>query len=261
MSSRRSRLFAVVAALLFFPGAAISVRAQTPDPHYASPRIAPLVRQSTFVHGYLHGYEEGFSMADLDMQMAREPGDPSRRKQARKATGYRAEFGSRASFDAGYKQGLRVGYADGMAGRAFRAVDQLERVMQLRADAGAAAPPMAPPRPMVPRVSAVLDGLALSYIVPPAGTPRREASPASHASVFDQGFSKGYSSGQHRGLGDARGALPFAAPLSTCPPNVHPKHPSGEFCTGYVRGYALGYSDGYVNVARPAELETAARSK
>ena len=254
------RLWPAVAALLFL--LSICARAETPDPHYASPRIAPLVRQSAFVHGYLHGYEEGFSIADLDLQMGRAPRNPGKMREARAAFRYRSEFGPRGSFEAGFHQGLRVGYADGMAGRAFRAVDQIQRVMQLEADARPVTPPVAPPKPMVPHISAVLDGVASRYVVPPAKPPRQEPSPAPHASVFDQGFSSGYGSGQQQGLADARISLPSASLRSTCPPGPPASHSSRqEFCTAYVRGYALGYSDGYVNVAQPASAEAVAQSK
>jgi hypothetical protein len=109
--------------------AATFAGAQTnPDSHYLAPRTQAMARQSVFVHGYLHGYEEGFHLADLDIQMGRGVRDINRCKDARQADGYRHEFGDKHFFQVGYREGLRVGYGDGAAGRAFRAVDEIEAI-------------------------------------------------------------------------------------------------------------------------------------
>ncbi len=89
-------------------------------------RTSAIVHRSVFVHGYLHGYEEGFHLADLDLQMGRSMGDVGKRKEAREGFDYRPEFGDKHFFELGYREGLRIGYNDGIAGRNFRAYDQLQ---------------------------------------------------------------------------------------------------------------------------------------
>ena len=44
--------------------------------------------------------------------------------------GYSGELGPKKSFDAGFQEGLKAGYADGYAGRIFRAVDTLRLISQ-----------------------------------------------------------------------------------------------------------------------------------
>ena len=78
---------------------------QATDPHFAVPRISAIVRQSVFAHGYLHGYEEGFHLADVDIQMGRKAREVSKIKRAKNLAGYRREFGPRSSFESGYRQG------------------------------------------------------------------------------------------------------------------------------------------------------------
>ncbi len=91
---------------------------QSADPHLVAARLTPICRRSAFLHGYLHGYERGFQAADLDLQMGRTRLEPPPANDS----GYRPEFGDKGLFRAGYKSGLLTGYADGAAGRRFRAV-------------------------------------------------------------------------------------------------------------------------------------------
>ncbi|MGZ4831389.1 MAG: hypothetical protein ACXVZQ_00585 [Terriglobales bacterium] len=113
----------LVTALL---AAGLATAAESADPHYSCPRTGAIARRSAFVHGYLHGYEQGFHLADVDIQLGRSARDIRRAKEAKESEGYRHVFGDKHSFQAGFREGLRVGYADGCAGRAFRAVDQVE---------------------------------------------------------------------------------------------------------------------------------------
>ncbi len=260
----RTPFITIGAVLLLLGACLVSLAAETPDPHYASPRTSSVVRQSTFLHGYLHGYEDGYSLADIDLQLAREPRNPAKIKEAHASTGYRDEFGPHRVFDAGFLEGFRVGYADSLAGRVFRAVDVIRRVMDLPVDPVAAAePPRKPlaPQPRVPHVSALFDQVAphsLAGLLPKLLD--RNTLPG--ASPFDEGFSGGYSSGRRRGLADARSALPFATQTATCPAALSRRNSGSEPCTAYVRGFAMGYSDGYVNVAMPeASAASSAQSK
>jgi hypothetical protein len=97
--------------------------AQT-DSHFVSPNLRVICRDSAFVHGYLHGYEEGFHIADLRLYA---PGlsfnPPEVGKKDVKA--YRSEFGNKNFFRAGYRYGFQNGYADGISGRAFRALGRI----------------------------------------------------------------------------------------------------------------------------------------
>jgi hypothetical protein len=74
------------------------------------------------VHGYVHGYEEGFHIADLRLYAPRYAFNPPELdKKDEKA--YRPEFGEKKFFRSGYRYGFGSGYADGMAGRKFRALE------------------------------------------------------------------------------------------------------------------------------------------
>jgi hypothetical protein len=205
----------LVAALLTIAAAASAQKA--PDPHYAANRTSAIAHKSVFVHGYLHGYEEGFHVADLDVHMGRGPRDISKCKEARDAAGYRREFGNKRVFENGYREGVRVGYADGVAGRTFRAVSELE---------------------------------AIGTVAPDAASPD---------TTFDQGFSAGYTSGQHQGLEDGRRNVTFTPPLAACPPLPAKAPDQQTFCAAYVGGYRVGYADGFTNVARRGTTQAEAR--
>lgn len=192
----------------------------TSDSHYLALRTQAIARQSVFVHGYLHGYEEGFHLADLDIQMGRSARDIGKCKEARETEGYRREFGDKHFFQVGYREGMRVGYADGMSGRSFRAVDQIDAIS-----------------------AASLDGAS-----PDAGR------------VFDQGFSLGYATGQRQGLQDGRRNPNFTPPLPACPPQPPRRADESTFCSAYAGGYRVGYADGFSNVARQATAQVESRA-
>jgi hypothetical protein len=210
--------FALLVATLLTIATTASAQ-KTVDSHYAAHRTSAIAHKSVFVHGYLHGYEEGFHLADLDIHMGRGVRDVSKCKEARDAAGYHREFGNKRVFESGYREGVRVGYADGVAGRAFRAVDELEAI-------GPAAPDAAEVRP---------------------------------DATFDQGFSAGYTSGQHQGLEDGRRNVTFTPPLAACPPVPAKAPDQQTFCAAYAGGYRVGYADGYTNVARRGTAQAEAR--
>lgn len=196
------RVALLIASLLFSP--LLAAGDKPPDPHYLAKCTRAVARKSVFVHGYLHGYEEGFHFADLDMQMGRSARDISKSKEARDS-GYRHEFGDKHFFQHGYFQGLRVGYADAMAGRAFRAINQLQAI-------GEVAPPGAEVRP---------------------------------DPVFDQGFSQGYLSGQRQGLQDGRRDATSTPPVAACPAMPAQVHQSfcAAYIGGYRIGYSDGFTN------------------
>jgi len=97
-------------------------RSSPPEPHFSSASLSGICRSSAFVHGYVHGYEEGFHIADLRLYAPRYAFNPPELdKKDEKA--YRPEFGDKAFFRSGYRYGFGSGYADGMAGRKFRALE------------------------------------------------------------------------------------------------------------------------------------------
>ena len=121
---------ALLATLLL--AAVTAAAGNAPDDHYLAARTSALVHKSVFIHGYLHGYELGFHLADIDLQMGRGVRDLGKCKEGRDAVGFRREFGDKRLFEFGYREGVRVGYADGISGRSFRAI----RRSQLEARAG-----------------------------------------------------------------------------------------------------------------------------
>ncbi len=125
-------------ALLVFTllAAGFALAQNSPDHHYSASRTQDITRKSVFVHGYLHGYEEGFHLADMDIQLGRGSRVIDKCHEARKAEGYRREFGDKQFFQRGFREGLRVGYADGMAGRAFRAFQQIDSIAVTSPEAG-----------------------------------------------------------------------------------------------------------------------------
>jgi len=87
---------------------------------------AALFARSAFAHGYLHGYEQGFHSADQDIHTGHTYLLPVLRSTERKLrSSYRTDFGDRALYMAGFREGARAGYDDGVAGRAFRAIGPL----------------------------------------------------------------------------------------------------------------------------------------
>ena len=83
----------------------------------------PLLQQSIFAHGFMHGYEDGFRMADSDYQIGRRPRPIETTAQYKRADqAYRNSFGNRDEFRQGYREGLRSGYGDSIHNRKYRAV-------------------------------------------------------------------------------------------------------------------------------------------
>ncbi len=181
------------------------------DPHLSTDRARALYNKSAFLHGYMHGYEEGFHCADLDLQMARGFRDVRASRQYKKPSGYHSSFGDKHLFEAGYRKGLFVGYTDGYAGRNFRAV---ALVRQAAGD--------------------LLD---------------KDDPQLKPDKIFDDGLLKGYESGQNRGLQDGRAEVGFRSPAADCdvPIPGSSSRFQGEFCDAFRRGYLIGYSDGYTN--------------
>lgn len=97
------------------------------DPHLTD-TAAALYQRSAFAHGYLHGYEQGFHLGDLDIQMGHFLPGVRAHHDERPDSHYRPAFGDRDLFNEGFKLGLRSGYADSIGGHEFRAIAELRKV-------------------------------------------------------------------------------------------------------------------------------------
>ena len=158
-----SRSLSSVLSLFFlvFPACLIAQ-----ERHMSGDPVSTLCMGSPFAHGYLHGYEEGFHYGDLDLQLGREPRDPSSISSYKRAsTSFQPSFGSRSSYRSGYQDGFRAGYSDATRQLNFGAVESLRHAA---------------------------DGVA------------KLLGAASHQ--FDKGFREGYSHGRRKGSEDGRAA-------------------------------------------------------
>jgi len=170
----------------------------------------------------MHGYEEGFHVADSDLQMYREFREAKSIEKFHKIVGYRPDYGDRHKFDSGYHEGFRVGYVDGYAGRRFRAVEQIRRA-----------------------AGDLLDHHEVNFR-------------PSH--TFDEAVMAGYLSGRTQGLQDGREATSYRSVAGSCTSVLDARHAGAdpEYCDAFRRGYFIGYSDGYTN-QRPPGLEHESR--
>jgi flagellar biosynthesis/type III secretory pathway protein FliH len=198
--------------ILFFI-AAITASAQTDsrDAHFRENGSSTIFTRSAFAHGYRHGYEEGYHLGNVDINMGRQPRTKANQFHGIART-YLPEFGPKKSFESGFQDGLRAGYADGYAGHTFRAVESFRQVSE-----------------------------SLSQ------TP----SPADSRNVyFDQGFSSGYGQGLEQGKKDTGPAQQADLRFVGCG-DFHPSRqqdlPAQEsYCEGFRRGYVLGHADAVV---------------
>ncbi len=185
------------------------------DPNKAQPYTedslaSALKSQSVFLHGYVHGYEEGFHNADIDIQMAHGFRDVSTMSEYKKIAECPAKNGDKTVFERGFRQGFRVGYIDGMSGRSFRAVRSLR--------------------------------LALAGLSTADWSQRRRE-------AFESGIQEGYYAGQSEGLHDGRTASAFRLmePGCTALGQNASAPKDAEYCDGFRRAFSIGYSDGYTN--------------
>lgn len=104
------------------PSAAVNSQAGTTNERHLQPTsIGSLYANSAFAHGYRHGYDEGFHSGDLALQLGRNLDVTSMPKEYRQsAHDYRTLFGSRQSFDEGYRAGFRNGYSNAIAGGEYQ---------------------------------------------------------------------------------------------------------------------------------------------
>jgi hypothetical protein len=191
------------------------------DQHIAEDRASSLYRHSVFAHGYIHGYEDGFRLGDIDLQTGHDARDFRRLKEFHAAdSGYRRTFGNRDQFRAAYRKGFVAGYTDALADREFRAVAAARRA-----------------------------SVGLPEIPDSGGD-----------SNFDRGFRQGYESGQVHGELAVRDRVRYNSVPSACAPaSPAPAGQPQDFCEGYARGYSIGYDDGYVASGPTIDRNTTAK--
>ena len=103
------------------PSAAVSQPGTINERHLQPTSVGSLYANSAFAHGYRHGYDEGFHSGDFALQLGRTFDLTSMPKQYRQsAHDYRPLFGSRQSFDEGYRAGFGNGYSDAIAGGEYQ---------------------------------------------------------------------------------------------------------------------------------------------
>jgi flagellar biosynthesis/type III secretory pathway protein FliH len=161
---------------------------------------ADLFTRSSFAHGYMHGYEEGFHGGDLDVQLGRDPRDPASLATYKKIDCYQKDFGPREPFKVGFEDGFRAGYSDAVRLRPFSAVASLKEAAQ---------------------------GLS-------------EAKTKKDLVAFDDGFREGYKRGRHQGASDGRDAAennPIVPPCLGLP-DEYCEGFHRAFVVGYADGYS-----------------------
>jgi flagellar biosynthesis/type III secretory pathway protein FliH len=195
-------LLAVAAVLAFN----VCAHAQSDDWHMSS---RDLFVKSTFAHGYIHGYEEGFHAGDIDMQMGRSYREMKCQEKFKKPAGYRDQFGSKGTYDDGYRKGYTVGYIDSYEGRNFRAI-QLIRAAQASNDRSGW------------RLDQEFD------------------------SAFRQGYEAGQSKGLQDGRTSVA-AQNEPASCEEKLQAKGGSGLNNNYCDAFRSGYQLGYSDGFAN--------------
>lgn len=114
-------LFALVTLCSLAPAQEITRQLANSERHTTSDPGSALYQRSAFAHGFIHGYERGFHLADLDYHVARLDRRPEQTRAYRDAAGYRTYFGDKKIFERGYREGFLLGYDDSIHCRHFRA--------------------------------------------------------------------------------------------------------------------------------------------
>jgi len=101
------------------------------DAFVTDPALRAYLERSSYQHGSLHGYEDGYQSGDLDFHLQRPEPDLKKVKEYRSATrGY--IDGDKDEYRAGYRDGYQLGYEDARAGRAFAALERLKAAADQR---------------------------------------------------------------------------------------------------------------------------------
>lgn len=194
------------------------VAAQT-DMHLTVDPAHAAYQKSSFLHGYIHGYEEGFHVADIDLQMGHRARAVEAIPEFNHPPGKRDVPGAHhARFTSGYFDGFRAGYYDGIQGKDFRAAQELRRL-----SAGVAGLPE-------PSLDLHFDA------------------------IFDEGIFTGYRAGRSQGLNSIHDNRLSATTAYPCDAAKFDQGKSAVlYCEWLRQGFQLGYGDGYNSAANPQE--------
>ena len=162
--------------------------------HLQPTSVGALFLDSAFAHGYRHGYDQGFHLADLDVHMGRSAQQITKHDFRQAGHEYNNSFGSKARFQRGYEAGLTAGYADGFAGREYQASERAKLASFGLADA-------LPPSRREYFDEGFADGYASAHTetVPPTGMTLdyleqycQDKLLGSHPAEYCSGFSRGF---------------------------------------------------------------------
>lgn len=98
----------------------LAASARESDPHLSTSPARELFLRSALAHGYMHGYEAGFHVGDLDIHLGRgnRPIAVIPEADAKNAH-FQREYGNRSEFRLGYERGFAAGYEDAVSNREF----------------------------------------------------------------------------------------------------------------------------------------------
>ncbi len=162
--------------------------------HLQPTSVGALFLDSAFAHGYRHGYDQGFHLADLDVHMGRSSQQMTKRQFRQASREFNKSFGSKNLFEQGYQVGLSAGYQDSFAGREYQASERAKLAASGLEDA------LPPSRRQYfddgfaggyasARVQSVPSkGMTLDYLVQYC----QETLLASHPPEYCSGFSRGF---------------------------------------------------------------------
>ena len=102
------------------PAQDLNTKVSSSERHTTSDPGSDLYRRCAFAHGFIHGYEQGFHLADLDYHVGRMDRKLAELRAYRDAPGFRASFGEKKTFQRGYREGFQQGYDDSLHSRHFR---------------------------------------------------------------------------------------------------------------------------------------------
>ena len=113
-------LFPVLVLCALAPAQNLGKQPDASERHTTSDPGSDLYRRSAFAHGFIHGYEQGFHLADLDYHVGRTDRKLAELRAYREAPGFRSSFGEKKTFQRGYREGFQQGYDDSIHSRRFR---------------------------------------------------------------------------------------------------------------------------------------------
>jgi hypothetical protein len=158
-----------------------------------------LYQHSVWAHGYIHGYETGFHWGNFDMQVSGGARAEKMMKSCRNPKHhYNKSFGSRSTFESGFREGFKAGYADGVTGEAFRAattartlVTSHDQLAGLPVDEGIAN------GYIQGRTQGLSDARIAAAFTPGKALCPRDAGDQNYCGSYALGFRWGYSDGYH----------------------------------------------------------------